>query len=170
MRIWCLLRPASPGFTGASAPSTSEISGSTTAPSISGGRPTSKQTPLLTVDDASGLTTWAQADATLQMEIKRQNLKLNRSCGKIPLGVGETQSLRGHARLRPPPLLDLHLSLRLSRRVNNDQTVDFEGRNYEISSTLRKLITIVHHPKRQFWVVENPPLDVWPSILAHYSL
>ncbi|MGC1481091.1 MAG: hypothetical protein WA771_11345 [Chthoniobacterales bacterium] len=118
-------------------------------------------------------TTWAQADAILQMEIERQNLKLNRSSGKIPLEVWEIQSLRGRGRLRPSPppaLLDLHLSLRLSRRVNNDHTVDFEGRNYEISSTLRKRITIVHHPSRQFWVVENPPKDVWPSILAHYSL
>lgn len=271
MRIWCLLRPASPGFTGASR---REHIGELWQhdSSVHQWWPAhSKQTLLLTVDDASGLnlagrfvgsdttwnhfehfreaftrwglpeilytdglslfepsstddhsdpksefqrailglgsahlvaptpqakgkierrfgtfqrrlvtllaharaTTWAQADAILQMEIKRQNLKLNRSCGKIPLEVWETQSLRGHARPRPPPppaLLDLHLSLRLSRRVNNDHTVDFDGRNYEISSTPRKRITIVHHPKRQFWVVENPPKDVWPSILAHYTL
>ncbi len=131
------------------------------------------QRRLVTLLAHAHATTWPQADAILQMEIERQNLKLNRSSGKIPLEVWEIQSLRGHTRLRPPPspaLLDLHLSLRLSRRVNNDHTVDFEGRNYEISSTLRKRITIVHHPARQFWVVEHPPKHVWPPILAHYSL
>jgi len=64
----------------------------------------------------------AQADAILRMEIKRQNLKLNRSSGKI------------------------------SPRSLEDPVPPWP--RYEISSTLRKRITIVHHPKRQFWVAD----------------
>ncbi|MGY8675643.1 MAG: hypothetical protein ACKVHO_23975, partial [Verrucomicrobiia bacterium] len=69
-----------------------------------------------------------------------------------------------------PTLLDLHFSLRLSRRVNHDQTIDFEGRSYEISSTQRKSVTIVHHPYRKFWVLEHPPTDVWPPVLGAFTL
>jgi hypothetical protein len=75
--------------------------------------------------------------------------------------------------MRPPPLstlLDLHLSLRCQRRVDNAHSIDFEGLNYEISATLRKSVTVVHHPQRQFWVLELPPESVWPSILGHYTL
>jgi hypothetical protein len=52
-----------------------------------------------------------------------------------------------------------------TRRVSNDQTIDFEGRNYEITTTLCKSVCIVHHPDRKFWVVDHPPKDVWPPIL-----
>jgi hypothetical protein len=81
--------------------------------------------------------------------------------------------LTGHMSMRPCPpsaLLDLHLSLRTSRRVNNDHTIDFEGHNYEISATKRKSVTIVHHPDAKFWVLEQPPKDVWPSVLGAFSL
>ncbi len=64
--------------------------------------------------------------------------------------------------MRPSPpaaLLDLHFSLRCSRRVNNDHTIDFEGHNFEVASTLRKTVTLVHHPRRQFWVLEHPPMS-----------
>lgn len=72
-----------------------------------------------------------------------------------------------------PPRLDLHLSLRCTRRVNNDSTIDFLGHNYPITTTKRKSVTIVHHPHSHFWVVPHPPLPenpVWPTILASYSL
>jgi len=107
------------------------------------------------------------------MEIARQNRKTNRSTGEVPIEAWNLQTLRGDARMRPTPpssLLDLHLSLRSQRRVNNDHSIDFDGRNYEISSTLRKSVTIVHHPTRQFWVVEHPPKAVWPPILGHFTL
>jgi len=65
---------------------------------------------------------------------------------------------------------DLHLSLRTSRRVNNDLTVDFEGHNFEISATKRKIVTIVHHPNTKFWVLEHPPKGVWPSVLGAFGL
>ena len=107
------------------------------------------------------------------MEIARQKRTVNRSLSKVPLEIWEAQSQRGEGRLRPTPpasLLDLHLSLRCSRRVNHDHTIDFEGHNYQIASTLRKTVTIVHHPQRRFWILDHPPTDVWPTILGHFTL
>jgi hypothetical protein len=67
-------------------------------------------------------------------------------------------------------LLDLHFSLRSTRRLNNDHTIDFDRQNYEISATLRKSVTLLHHPNLRFWVLEHPPKDIWPPILAHFTL
>lgn len=44
------------------------------------------------------------------------------------------------------------------------------GRSYEIAMTKRKTVTIVHHPSRCFWVCEHSPKDVWPNVLASYTL
>jgi hypothetical protein len=33
--------------------------------------------------------------------------------------------------------LDLHFSLRCSRKVNYDHTIDFGGANYQITATMR---------------------------------
>ena len=63
-----------------------------------------------------------------------------------------------------------HFSLRGARRVPNDQTIDFQGQNYEIATTLRKSVSLVHHPNRKFWVVEHPPKNVWPPILGTFNL
>jgi len=131
------------------------------------------QKRLVTLMAHASVKTWKQADEILQMEILRQNNKLTRSTGKIPARVWADALLAGNASLRPCPpssLLDLHLSLRASRRVNHDLTIDFEGLNYEISATKRKSVSIVHHPNSKFWVVEHPPKDVWPSVLGAFSL
>ena len=117
--------------------------------------------------------TWSQADEVLQMEIARQNRTVNRTLGKAPLEIWDAQSQHGEGRMRltpPAALLDLHLSLRCSRRVNHDHTIDFEGHNYEIAPTLRKTVTLVHHPRRRLWILEHPPTDTWPAILAHFTL
>ncbi len=131
------------------------------------------QKRLITLLAHARATTWGQAHEVLQMEIARRNRTVNRSFGRIPIEVWEEQSLRHEGCMRstpPAPLMDLHLSLRCSRRVNNDHTIDFQGRNYEISPTLRKSVTLVHHPNRRFWAVEHPPKDVWPPILGAFSL
>ncbi len=131
------------------------------------------QRRLVTLLAHASAKTWPQADEILQMEIARQNRTVNRSTGKVPLHLWEAQSLGDSGRMRPIPpsaLLDLHLSIRCSRRVNNDHTIDFDGSNYEISNTQRKSVTIVHHPGSRFWVVEHPPKTVWPPILGHFSL
>ena len=117
--------------------------------------------------------TWCQANEILQMELARQNRTRTRSTGKIPIQSWEEQILNATDRMCACPasaLLDLHFSLRCSRRVNLDHTIDFEGQNYEISATQRKTVAIVHHPNRHFWVVEHTPIAVWPSILGHFSL
>ena len=117
--------------------------------------------------------TWRQSDAVLQMEIARQNRTVNRTLGKAPLEIWEAQSQHGEGRMRPAPpaaLLDLHLSLRCSRRVNQDHTIDFDGHNYEIAPTLRKTVTLIHHPRRRFWILEHSPIEVWPTILGHFTL
>lgn len=117
--------------------------------------------------------TYEHADEILQMEIIRQNRIQQRSTARIPLEVWDQALLENNGRLRPTPvssLLDLHFSMRCTRRVNNDQTIDFEGRNYEIATTSRKSVTIIHHPNLKFWVVDHPPKDVWPPILGTFGL
>jgi len=131
------------------------------------------QRRLVTLLSHARASTWKQANVVLQMEIARQNRTVNRSTGRRPLEVWEEQSLAANGRMHPAPpasLLDLHLSLRCRRRVNNDHSIDFEGLNYDISATLRKSVIIIYHPNRQFWVVEHPLLNVWPPILGHFTL
>jgi hypothetical protein len=131
------------------------------------------QKRLVTLLAHARVKTWLHADQILQMEIHRQNNKLCRSTGKIPAQVCEHARRAASTSMRPCPpssLLDLHLSLRSSRRVNSDCSIDFQGRNYEISPTKRKSVSIVHHPNSKFWVIEQPPNDVWPPILGAFSL
>jgi hypothetical protein len=132
------------------------------------------QRRLVTLLAHARAETYQQSHDVLQMEIARQNRTINRTIHKMtPLEIWNAQSQRGEGRIRPSApssLLDLHLSLRCSRRVNNDLTVDFDGHNYEIASTLRKTVTLIHHPHRRFWIVEHPPKDIWPPILAAFTL
>ena len=131
------------------------------------------QKRLVTLLAHARVQTWEHANEILQMEIRRQNQTTQRSTGLIPLQVWEKALLKNNTSLRSTPapsLLDLHFSLRSQRRVNNDQTIDFEGQNYEIAPTSRKSVTIVHHPNQKFWVIEHPPKYVWPCILAAFSL
>lgn len=131
------------------------------------------QRRLVTLLAHARAETAAHAGEILQMEIARQNRTRSRSTGKVPLEVWESQTLSGLGQIRPvppPALLDLHLSLRLQRRVNNDHTIDFDGQNYEIADTARRTVTIILHPTRQFWVLEHPPKDIWPPILGAFTL
>jgi hypothetical protein len=131
------------------------------------------QKRLVTLLIHAKVQTWDHADDILQMEIRRQNRTTQRSTGLVPLDIWEKALAENNHCLRSSPassLLDLHLSLRAQRRVNNDHTIDFEGQNYEIATTARKSVTIVHHPNRKFWVVDHPPKAVWPCVLAAFSL
>lgn len=121
----------------------------------------------------AGVRDYPAANEILQMEIQRQNRTTLRSTGRVPMEIWEEQTISQTSKLRPCPaaaLLNLHLSLRLRRRVNNDHTVDFEGQNYEIMPTTKKFVSILHHPGRKFWVLEEPPSDVWPNVLGTYTL
>ena len=131
------------------------------------------QRRLVTLLAYAKAANWEQADEILQMEINRQNITRQRSTNQIPLEAWDQDLLKNTSRIRPTPassLLDLHFSLRGKRRVNNDQTIDFEGQNYEIATTARKSVSIIHHPNHKFWVVEHPPKDVWPPILGTFGL
>ena len=131
------------------------------------------QKRLVTLLAYAKVKTWLQADEILQMELARQNRTRCRSTDKIPQNSWEHQTSHDSSRIRPCPasaLLDLHLSLRHSRRVNLDQTIDFNGQNYQIAPTLRKSATVVLHPNHQLWIVQHPPTSIWPPILGHFSL
>jgi|SRR5665213_337296 len=116
------------------------------------------------------------AQELLDRQIARQNATVCRTTGFSPneawaRAVAENRSA---ARPCPPPaLLDLHLAVQSSRRVNADQRIDFLGRSWPIAPTQRKTVTIIHHPFRQFWVVTqapSAPLNNWPEILGKFSL
>jgi hypothetical protein len=111
----------------------------------------------------AGVSDYPAGNEVLQMEIQRQNQTVLRTTGRRPLDILQEQTLAQTAKLRPCPassLLDLHFSLRVQRRVNNDHTIDFEGQNYEIAATAKRHVSILHHPKRKFWVLDERPKDV----------
>ena len=131
------------------------------------------QNRIVTLQAHAKVEIYEQADKILQMEIIRQNRTKQRNTNRIPLETWDQALLSRNGRLRPTPassLLDLLFSMRGARRVNNDQTIDFEGRNYEISTTSRKSVAVVHHPNIKFSVVDHPPKDVWPTIVRAFSL
>lgn len=131
------------------------------------------QKRLVTLLAHARVRSWEHADEILQMEIGRQNATRSRSTGSVPIEVWNDARIAnaGSMKAAPPPsLLDLALSLRCSRRVNNDHTIDFEGHSYEITHTKRRSVTILYHPKLRFWVLDHPPKDIWPPILGQFGL
>jgi hypothetical protein len=121
-------------------------------------------------------TTYAQAQAVLDREIARQNLAVCRSTGLSPEAACQKAEEENRSDLRPcpdPSLLDLHLALHLRRRSNTDNQIDFLGQSWPVAHCLRRSLTIIHHPRRQFWVVSEPPSshqNRWPDILGRFSL
>ncbi len=129
------------------------------------------QKRLVTLLAHAQVADWKHADEILQMEINRQNQTVSRSTGKAPLAIWQSQTKESQMRPCPEPsLLDLHLSLRHSRRINADHTIDFDGQNYPIANTQCRNATIIHHPNQQFWVVEGKPTSTWTRILGHFTL
>jgi len=114
-----------------------------------------------------------RAQRVLQMEIARQNSKTLASTGLVPQKVFEDAKACGTLLTRPTPdpsLLDLHLSLRAQRKVYNDNTIEFDGHTLQIAPTARKSVTALFHPGSQLWLLEEPPTQRWPTVLAHFSL
>ena len=122
------------------------------------------------------VTSYATAQSVLDREVQRQNATICRTTGLSPNTASETALAEKRTATRPCPpttLLDLHLALHLKRRVNTDNPIDFLGRSWHIAPTKRATITLIHHPRRQFWAVTqapSPPLNIWPEILGNYSL
>lgn len=131
------------------------------------------QNRLVTLLAHAGVTDWKNADPILQMEIQRQNRTTLRTTGKVPSEVWEEQQLKRTARLRPTPeasLLDLHFSLRSTRKVHTGPYIEFDGQSYEIAPTARKVVPVLFHPFRKLWVLEHSPNLTWPPILGHFTL
>lgn len=131
------------------------------------------QNRLVTLLAHARVRDWKQADPILQMEIQRQNRTILRTTGKVPSEVWEDQLLKRVARLGPTPqssLLDLHFSLRATRKVHTGPYIEFDGQSYEIAPTARKVVTVLFHPMRKLWVLDHSPKLTWPPILGHFTL
>ncbi len=114
----------------------------------------------------------AHAQVVLQAEIDHLNRTVCRTTGMSPNDRWDRALQDGMTVMQPVPsmaLLDLHLAIHDRRRRNTDNPVDFEGRSWAIAPTLRKTVSIIHHPGRQFWVVTEPPAppeNRWPEVLG----
>jgi hypothetical protein len=119
---------------------------------------------------------YAAAQRVLNREVERQNATICRTTGRSPNDAWEKALAEQRTVLRPCPpaaLLNLHLALQVKRRVNADHQIDFLGRSWHIAPTQRASVTLIYHPQRQFWVIDQPPappLNNWPEILGNYSL
>ena len=131
------------------------------------------QNRLVTLLAHAEVSDWKSADLILQMEIQRQGRKTQRTTGRIPSEVWAEQILKRSARLSSAPassLLDLHLSLRSTRKVHTGPYIEFDGQDYEIAPTSRKVVTVLFHPSRKLWVLDHSPKLIWPPILGHFTL
>jgi hypothetical protein len=131
------------------------------------------QRRLVTLMAHEKVKTRQHADEILQMEIQRQNRKTLRTSGNVPDEVWKEQILKRSAQLRPAPgpsLLDLHFSLRATRKVHLRHIIRFDGRDQVIAPTSRKSVTVLYHPRRKLWVLEHSPNLTWPPILGHFTL
>jgi hypothetical protein len=131
------------------------------------------QKRLVTLFAHAKVDSYPLANEILQIEIARQNSTKNSSSGEIPNDLLEASTKRPNPALRPSPpasLLDLHLSLRTTRKVSAAHTIDFEGRTYQIAPTLKKTVTALYHPNSKLWILQEPPNLIWPNILGHFSL
>jgi len=135
------------------------------------------QNRLVTLLSYEKITDYAPANALLQTQIAWHNqYHVCRTTGLTPNAAWDLalKEKRNHHRSVPAvPLLDLHLALYLQRRLNADYTLDFLGKNWPVTPTPNKFVTIVHHPEQRFWVIPhlpNPANPVWPHVLAHHRL
>ncbi len=135
------------------------------------------QKRLVTLLAYEKITAYAPANALLQTQIHWYSQHTRcRTTGLTPNAAWLLAHQENRSQLRPvppPPLLDLHLALYAPRRLNAEYTLDFLGRSWPISPTPRKIVTLVHHPSRRFWVIPHAPdphNPVWPDVLACYSL
>jgi len=116
------------------------------------------------------------AQVVLDREVARQNTTVCRTTGHSPNAAWDQALMEKRTAIRPCPpttLLALHLALHLRRRVNADYQIDFLGRSWTIAPTKRVALTLIHHPRRQFWAVTQPPVppqNIWPEILGNYAL
>lgn len=128
------------------------------------------QKRLVTLLSYEGIQDYPRVNQLLQLQIHWHNhQQVGRATGLTPDQTWDKALQEKRSCLRPVPpvsLLDLHLALYLQRRLNPDSTVDFLGRNWTVTPSRSKIVTVVHHPHRCFWVVPQPPdLAQCPSLL-----
>ena len=135
------------------------------------------QNRLVTLLAYEKINDYKSANALLQIHIDWHNQNHTcRTTGLTPNAAWDLALEENRNLLRPipaTPLLDLHLALYLQRRLNSDYTLDFLGKTWPVTPVHNKIVTVVHHPNRCFWVIPNPPdpkNPVWPSVLAHHTL
>jgi hypothetical protein len=134
------------------------------------------QKRLVTLLAFEKITDYPHAQELLAAELARQHRTVCRTTGLSPDEACGKARHEERSVLQACPsssLLDLHLALHRRRRVNADQQIDFLGRSWPIAPTARKAVTLIYHPDRQFWVVDQPPappLNRWPTILGKFSL
>jgi hypothetical protein len=134
------------------------------------------QNRLVTLLAYERILDYDPANELLRLEIHRYNHSRCRTTGLPPNEAWTLALAEKRSRLQPTPptaLLDLHLALQLQRRVNADHTIDFLGRAWSIAPTAKRIVTLIHHPQKHFWVLPHPPQPPyyrWPDILASYSL
>jgi hypothetical protein len=87
------------------------------------------ETPRHTPCSHARVVSHERANEILKVEIKRQNSTRNSSTGEVPNNLFEQSQPHSATRPSPPTaLLDLHLSLRTTRKVAPDHSMEFEGR------------------------------------------
>ena len=100
----------------------------------------------------------------------------HRELGCTPYEARCRLSEEGKDATRPPPdfkVVKLYLSLRERRRVEMCTRIEFQGRWWSISKTLRKTVVLAVRPhQKEFYVLEDdldPTTRAIPRILARYS-
>ena len=118
------------------------------------------QRRLITLLALAKARTYDDANRFLAMEIDRQNTSVHGPTKQVPADVLLLSQGERRSALRPCPpasLLDLHFSLRGSRRVSNDHCIEFDGRRFQIAPTSKKHVSILFHPNSGSSNSPHPP-------------
>ena len=67
-------------------------------------------------------------------------------------------------------MLDLHFSLRATRKVHTGPYIEFDSQDYEIAPTSHKVVTVLYHPFRKLWVLDHSANLTLPPVLDHFTL
>lgn len=125
---------------------------------------------------AEGVTAPEPANAVAACHIDFWNAHhANDEIGATPDACAAERVAAGQCRLRPVPdvhVLRLFLSQHVARRVESRCRIDFMGRKWPITPTLRQSVWLAVRPlERGFYVLEtkpDPTNPVIPPILAKY--
>lgn len=125
----------------------------------------------------AGVNCETDAPAVIDPHIAYWNKShVNRTTGVTASAALDLAVREGRCAYRPCPptaVLDLFMAYHEPRRVSPANTVDFLGRQWRITPTLKKTVWLVIHPDLVFWVVDRKPdprEPVWPTTLAKYRL